>query len=61
MALTQDLYQPDALRGPQWRQSRLNGVSMAGAGVTGIQLLAGPAWRRPGAADGIHAPDGWTS
>jgi hypothetical protein len=61
MALTQGLYQPGALHRPQWRRSPMTGVRMAGAEITGVQLLAGPARRRPGAADGIHGPDGWTS
>jgi hypothetical protein len=41
MAVTQALRWPDEVRGPQWRQPRLNGVSMAGAAATGAQPLAG--------------------
>jgi hypothetical protein len=56
MALTRGRYQPDALRGPQWRQAPLNGITMAGAGVKGLQLLAGPGPQRPGARGGIGTP-----
>ena len=50
------LYQLDAMRGPQWRHTRLNGVRMADVGFRGAQVLAGRDRRRPGPADGIHAP-----
>ncbi|MCW2905545.1 MAG: hypothetical protein JWL68_334 [Actinomycetia bacterium] len=30
MAFTQGRYQPHALRGPQWRQAPLNGITIAG-------------------------------
>ncbi len=61
MAFAQGRYQPGALRGPQWRQAPLNGIRMAGAGVQGRQLLAGPGPQRPGAGGGIQTPDGWMS
>lgn len=61
MAFTQGFEQADALRGPRWRRSRLNGLSMAGAGITGVQRWSGPGRRRPRAADGTHAPGGSTS
>lgn len=61
MAVTQGLRQRDAVHGPQWRQARLTGVSMAGAAIAGVQHLAGPGQRRHGTADGVHAPDGRTS
>ena len=61
MALTQGRYQPGVLRGPQWRQAPLNGITIAGAGVKGLQLMAGPGPQRPGAWGGIEALDGWTS
>ena len=38
MAFTQGRYQPDVLRGPQWRQTPLTGIRMAGAAVYGLQL-----------------------
>jgi hypothetical protein len=43
MALVQGQYQPDAWRGPQWRQAPLNGIAMTGAGVKGLQFLAAAA------------------
>jgi hypothetical protein len=61
MALTRGRYQPDALRGPQWRQAPLNGITMAGAGVKGLQLLAGPGPQRPAARGRYLHPDGWMS
>ena len=50
------LYQLDAMRGPQWRHTRLNGLRMADVGFRGVQVLAGRGLRRPGPAEGIHAP-----
>ena len=61
MAFAQGRYQPDALRGPQWRQAPLNGIRTASAGAKGLQLMAGPGPQQPGAGGGIEAPDGWTS
>jgi len=61
MALAQGQYQLGALRGPRWRQAPLKGIRMAGVGVKGLQLMAGPGPQRPGAVGGIEAPDGWTS
>ncbi len=61
MAITQGRYQPDALRGPQWRQAPLNGIGMAGAGVKGLRLLAGRGPQRPGAGGRSPDPDGWMS
>jgi hypothetical protein len=51
MAFAQSRYQPDVLRGPQGRQARLNGITMAAAEIEGCQLIAGPV---PGG--GIEAP-----
>lgn len=51
-------YQPGTMHGPQWRQAPLNGIAIAGAGVKGLQFMAGPGPKRPGAGDGI---EGWTS
>jgi hypothetical protein len=56
MAIAQGRYQPDALRGPQWRQAPLTGIRMAGARVKGLQLLAGRGPQRPGAGGGIQLP-----
>jgi hypothetical protein len=61
MAFTRGLFRLDEVRGPQWRQARLNGVSMAGVTVTGVQPFAGLCERRHGAAAGIHAPGAWAS
>jgi hypothetical protein len=61
MVFAQGQYQPGALRGPQWRQAPLNGITIAGAGIKGLQLMAGPGPQRPGAGGGIEAADGWTS
>jgi hypothetical protein len=41
MTFTQGLRRPDEARGPQWRQPRLNGISMAGVAITGIQPWQG--------------------
>jgi len=38
MAFTQGRYQPDVLRGPQWRPVPLTVITMAGAAVNGLQL-----------------------
>jgi hypothetical protein len=56
MVFAQGQYQPGALRGPQWRQAPLNGITISGAGVKGLQLMAGPGPQRPGAGGGIEAP-----
>ena len=56
MAFAPGRYQPDVLHGPQWRQAPLNGITMAGAGVKGLQLVAGPGPQRPGALVCIRAP-----
>ena len=41
MAFAQGRFQSDVLRGPQGRQAPLNGITMAGSGVEGLQLVAG--------------------
>jgi hypothetical protein len=56
MAFTQGRYQPDVLRGPQWRPVPLAGITMAGAGIEGLRLTAAPGAQRPGAVGGIQAP-----
>ena len=56
MTFTQGLHRPGEMRGPQWRHARLNGVSVAGAAVTGLQLLAGLGERRHGTAAAINGP-----
>lgn len=56
MAFAQGRYQPDVLRGPQGRQAPLNGITMAGAGVKGRQLTAGPDRGGPVPGGGIEAP-----
>ena len=61
MTFTQGLRRPGVVRGPQWRQARLNGISMAGAAVTGVQPFAGPCERRHETAAGIRAPGGGAS
>jgi hypothetical protein len=33
---------PALLRGPRWRPARLNGVSKARTGITGVQFLGRP-------------------
>jgi hypothetical protein len=55
MAFAQDGYQPDILRGPQWRQAPLSGIMMDGAGVKGLQLTAVEGAQRPVAGGGIQA------
>ena len=54
MAFTQGRYQPDVLRGPQWRQAPLTGIRMAGAGIEGLQLTAAQA--QVPVLGGIQAP-----
>jgi hypothetical protein len=61
MVFAQGRYQLGALRGPQWRQAPLNGITIAGAGVKGLQFMAGPGPQRLGAGGGIEALEGWTS
>jgi hypothetical protein len=56
MAFAQGRYQSGVLRGPQWRRAPLNGITMAGAGVKGLHLVADPGPRRPGALVCIRAP-----
>jgi hypothetical protein len=56
MAFTQSRYQPGVLRGPQGRQAPLNGITMVGAGIKGLQLIAGPDRSGPVPGDGIEAP-----
>lgn len=56
MAFAQGRFQSDVLRGPQGRQAPLNGITMAGSGVEGLQLVAGLGPQRPGALVCIHAP-----
>jgi hypothetical protein len=53
MAFAQGRYQPDVLRGPQGRQAPLNGITMAGTGVKGRQLIAGPDHSGPVPGGGI--------
>lgn len=55
MDLAQGWYQPDALRSPQWRHARLNGVSIVCPAVTNCQLTAGRGLRLHGPADRIQA------
>jgi hypothetical protein len=54
MALARGRHQPAALRGPQWRQAPLNGISVAGA--TGLVFLAGRGPQRPWTEGGIQTP-----
>ena len=61
MAFTQGRYQPDVLRGPQGRQAPLNGITMAGTGVKGRQLIAGPDRSGPVPGGRYRSPDGRTS
>ena len=61
MACAQGWYRLGALRGPQGRQAPLNGITMAGAGIKGLPLMAGTGPQRPGSGGGIEALDGWTS
>jgi hypothetical protein len=61
MAFAHGRYQPGALRGPQGRQAPLNGITMAGAEVKGLQFMTGPGPQRPIAGGGIEALNGWTS
>ena len=56
MAFAQGRYQPDVLHGPQWRQAPLNGITMVGSGVKGLQLIAGPDRSGPVPGGGIEAP-----
>jgi hypothetical protein len=56
MAFAQGQYQPNALRGPQWRQAPLNGITIAGSGVKSLQLVAGLGPQRPSALVRIQAP-----
>jgi hypothetical protein len=56
MAFAPGRYQPHALRGPQWRQAPLNGITIAGSGVKNPQLVAGPGPQRPSALVRIQAP-----
>ncbi len=42
MVFTHGRYQPGVFRGPQGRQTPLNGITMAGAGIEGLQLTAAP-------------------
>ena len=42
MAFAQGRFQSGVLRGPQGRQAPLNGITMAGSEVKGLQLVAGP-------------------
>ena len=56
MAFAQGRYQPGVLRGPQGRQAPLNGITMAGTGVKGRQLIAGPDDSGPVPGGGIEAP-----
>ena len=59
MAFAQGRYQSGVLRGPQWRRAPLNGITMAGAEVMGLHLVADPGPRR---RSGVYpSPDGWTS
>jgi hypothetical protein len=61
MAFTQGRYQPDVLRGPQWRPAPLTGIRMAGAGIECLRLTAAQGAQRPGAGGGIPSPGGWMS
>ena len=56
MAFTQGLRRPDQVRGPQWRQPRLNGVSMASEAITGVHPLAGLGEQQHRTAATINAP-----
>jgi hypothetical protein len=56
MAFAQGRYQSGVLRGPQWRQAPLNGITMAGAEVKGLHLVADHGPQRPGALVCIGAP-----
>ena len=56
MAFAQDRYQLGALRGPQWRQTPLNGIMIAGAGTKSLQLVAGAGPQRPSALVRVQAP-----
>jgi hypothetical protein len=58
MAFTQGLRRPDEVRGPQWRQPQLNGVSMAGVAIAGVHPLAGLGEQRHRTAATINAPCG---
>jgi hypothetical protein len=59
MTFMQGLRRLGEVRGPQWRQARLNGISVAGAAVASILLLAGLGeWQRRMAA-AINAPGCW--
>lgn len=55
MTFTQGLHRPGEMRGPRWRHARMNGVSVAGAAVTGLHLLAGLGERRHATAAAISA------
>ena len=61
MAFTRGRYQSGALRGPQRRRAPLNGITMAGAEVKGLHLVADPGSQRPGALGVYRSPDSWTS
>ena len=56
MAFAQGRYQSGVLRGPQRRRAPLNGITMAGAEVKGLHLVADPGSQRPGALVCIGAP-----
>jgi hypothetical protein len=51
MALAKGRNQAEAVRGPQWRPTRLDGISAAADGAMSVQLLAGRERQRPGAGD----------